>query len=80
MSEDLFRIRKVKRLPWTFLIEDLNGKEFFGAFYAKEFQKINQEALRIEKVKKRKVDKVYVKWKHYDNSFNSWIDEKDMVI
>ena len=28
---------------------------------------------------KRKGDKVYVKWKGYDNSFNSWIDKKDLV-
>ena len=25
---------------------------------------------------KRKGDKLYVKWKGYDNSFNSWIDKK----
>ena len=24
-------------------------------------------------------DKLYVKWKGYDNSFNSWIDKKDIV-
>ena len=23
--------------------------------------------------------KLYVKWKGYDNSFNSWIDKKDLV-
>ena len=28
---------------------------------------------------KRKEDKLYVKWKGYDNSFNSWIDKKDFV-
>ena len=26
----------------------------------------------------RKGDKLYVKWKGYDNSFNSWIDKKDI--
>ena len=31
---------------------------------------------RHEKVTKRKDDTVYVKWKGYDNSFNSWIDKK----
>ena len=34
---------------------------------------------RIEKVLKKKGDKLYVKWEGYDNSFNSWIDEKDLV-
>ena len=28
---------------------------------------------------KRKGDKLYVKWKGYDNSFNSWIDKKKLV-
>ena len=26
--------------------------------------------------KKKKCDKLYVQWKEYDNSFNSWIDKK----
>ena len=26
-----------------------------------------------------KGDKFYVKWKAYDNSFNRWIDKKDLV-
>ena len=43
-------------------------------------QKINQEKFRIEKVLKRKGDKLYVKWKEYDNSFNSWIDKKRTCI
>ena len=34
---------------------------------------------QIEKVIKKKGDKFYVKWKGYDNSFNSWIDQKDLA-
>ena len=33
----------------------------------------------MENVIKRKGDKLYVKWKGYDNSFNSWIDKKDLM-
>ena len=29
--------------------------------------------------KRRKGDKLYVRWKGYDNSFNSWIDKKYLV-
>ena len=54
----------------------MNGELIIGSFYEKELQKINQEKFRIEKVLKRKGDKFYVKWKGYDNSFNSWIDKK----
>ena len=79
-SEEVFVIKKVKNtVPWTYVINDLNGEEINGTFYEKELQKTNQEEFRIEKVIKRKVDKVYVKWKGYDNSFNSWIDKKDLI-
>ena len=50
-----------------------------GTFYEKELQKTSQEQLRIEKVIKRKGDKMFVKWKGYDNSFNSLIDKKDLI-
>ena len=45
----------------------------------KKLQKRNQKEFRVEKVIKKKGDKLYVKWKGYDNSFNSWIDKKDIV-
>ena len=38
----------------------------------------NQKYFRIEKVLKRKSDKLYVKWKGYATSFNSWINKKDI--
>ena len=50
-----------------------------GTFYEKELQKTNQEEFRIEKVIKRIGDKMYVKWKGNDNSFNSWTDKKDLI-
>ena len=40
-------------------------------------QKPNQKEFKIEKVIKRKCDKLYVKWKGYKNFFNGWIDKKD---
>ena len=57
----------------------MNGEEITGSFYEKELQKTNQKELRTEKVLKRKGDKLYVKWKGYDNRFNSWIDKKDLL-
>ena len=53
------------------MISDLNGQPIAGSFYEKELQKTNQEKFTIEKVFKRKGDKLYVKWKGYDDSFNS---------
>ena len=79
-SEEVFVIKKVKNtVSLTYVINDLNGEEITGKFYEKELQKTNQEEFRITKVIKRKCDKIYVKWKGYDNSFNSWIDTKDLI-
>ena len=38
-------------------------------------QKTNQKEFRTEKVLKRKGDKLLVKWKGYENSFNSWTSQ-----
>ena len=79
-SEEVFVIKKVKNtVPWIYVINDLNVEEITGTFYEKELQKTNQEEIRIQKVIKRKGDKIYVKWKDYDNSFNSWIDKASLV-
>ena len=79
-SEEVFVIKKVKNtVPWNYVINDLNGEEIIGTFYEKELQKTSQEEFRIEKVIRRKGDKLYVKWKSYDNSFNSWIDKASLV-
>ena len=79
-SEEAFVIKKVKNtVPCTYVTNDLNREEIMGAFYEKELQKTNQEEFRIEKVIKRKGNKIYVKWKGYNNSFNSWIDKASLV-
>ena len=43
-------IKKViNTVPWTHVIEDLNGEEINRAFYKKEFQKTNQTNLELKK-------------------------------
>ena len=80
LSEEIFVIKEIKNtVPWTYVIKDLNGEEIIGTFYEKESQKTNQKEFRIEKVIKKKGKKLYVKWKGYDNSFNNWIDNEDIV-
>ena len=50
-----------------------------GSFYENESQETNQQEFRIERILKRKGNKLYVKSKGYDVSFSSWIDKKDIV-
>ena len=66
-------------LVWrSFLNGDLNGEEITGTFYEKELQETNKKEFRIEKITKRKGDNLLVKWKRYDDSFNSCINKKTL--
>ena len=66
----------IKKVKNTVVFNGFNGEEIIGTFYEKELQKTNQTEFRIEK---RKGNKLYVKWKGYDNSFNSCIVNKEIV-
>ena len=48
-------------------------------FTKKIEKKTNQKEFSLEKVIKRKSDKLYVKWRDYESSVNNWIDKKDIV-
>ena len=73
-------IKKIKIIiPRTYVISDLKGEESVGTFYEKELQKTNQKEFIIKKVINRKGDKLYVEWKDYNSSFNSWIENEDIV-
>ena len=54
-SEEIFIVNEIENtVPWTYVINDLDGEVIAGSFYEKELQKTSQEKLRIEKVIKRK--------------------------
>ena len=56
-------------------------EKIVGTFDENELQKTNQKEFKIEKVIKGKGEKLYVIWKGYNNnnSFNSWIDKKEII-
>ena len=58
-SEEIFIIKNIKNtVPWTYVLNDLNGEEIIGTFYENELQKTNKKEFRIEKVLKKKGDKL----------------------
>ena len=60
-SKEVFVVSKIKNtVPWAYTISDLNGEPIAGSYYEKELQKTSQEKYRIEKIIKRKGDKLYV--------------------
>ena len=70
--EKVFVIKKViNPAPWVYVINNINGEEIVGKFYKKRIakKKKNQKELRIEKVIKRKGNRLYVKTKGYNNLF-----------
>ena len=63
-SEEVFIINKIQIiLPWTYVIDDLNGEKIIGTFYAKVLQNTNQREFKKGKVIKIKGNNLYVKWK-----------------
>ena len=61
-SEEVFVVSKVQNtIRCTFSINDLNDEEIKGSFYEKELQNTDQKEFRIEKVIKKKGNKLYFK-------------------
>ncbi|GBM60754.1 Putative uncharacterized transposon-derived protein F54H12.3 [Araneus ventricosus] len=81
-SEEIFTISEIlKTDPITYRIKDLNGKEIKETYYEYEMVKYNKkdELFKIEKIIKKKGDKLFVKWLGYPDEFNSWIITENLV-
>ena len=80
-TEDIFEIYDIKysNVPYYYL-KDLNNEKLQGTFYEQELQKTKQDDLFIiEKILKTNKNKIFVKWRSYDNSFNSWINKNNIT-
>lgn len=85
-SREIFVIENIQiENPPIYFIKDLNNEKIMGKFYEQELQKIiqDEEIYTIDKIiKKRKKNNIieyYVSWLGYPNSFNSWVNEKDLI-
>lgn len=85
-TNEIFRIYKITkklRIP-MYILENYKGDEIIkGSFYDNELTKVTGNIFRVEKVLKTKKEngktKHYVKWRDFDNTYNSWIDSDDIV-
>ena len=80
-TQEIFEIYDIKysNVPYYYL-KDLNNEKLQGTFYEQELQKTKQDDLyTIEKILKTNKDKIYVKWRGYDSSFNSWINKNTVT-
>ena len=81
-SEELFKIYKInKSNVISYQIKDMNDEIIKGIFYEKELQltKNNSNEYIIEKILKTKGNQMYVKWRGYNSSFNSWVDKNSVT-
>ena len=65
-----------------YYLKDLNGEKLDGTFYQEELLKTNMKEdglYIIEKIIKKVGDKCLIKWKEYDDSFNSYVNKNDIV-
>ena len=56
---------------WHMLLMILMVKKLLEQFTKSNCKQTNQEEFKIEKVIKKKSDKLDIEWKGYDNLFNS---------
>lgn len=79
-SADVYKIRKVQSTkPITYLLEDWQGYEIDGSQYAEELQLAKYpDIYLVEKVLRRRDNRVLVKWLGFDDEFNQWIDARDL--
>ena len=82
-SEQIYVIDDIKssNVHYYFL-KDLNGEKLGGFFYQEELLKtnMNEDGLYIiEKIIKKVGDRYLIKWRGYDDSFNSYVNENDIA-
>ncbi|XP_066596505.1 uncharacterized protein [Prorops nasuta] len=78
---EIFQVTKVQRTnPATYLLKDFHGKDIYGGFYEYELLKTaNPNVYLVEKVLRKKGNKVYVKWLGMDKTHNSWINKNNVL-
>ena len=81
-SEEIFKIYKInKSTVITYQLKDMNDEIIKGQFYEKEPQLTKNATGEYvdEKILKTKDNNIFVKWRGYDSSFNSWIDKNTVT-
>lgn len=80
-STEIFKVLKVQLTnPTTYLLKDERNQNVLGAFYDQQLQRVKYpDVFLVEKILKKRGDKVYVKWLGFDNTHNSWINKTNVA-
>lgn len=74
-SNEIFKVFQVKPTnPTTYILNDTEGNQIQGGFYEYELQKAKfPDIYLVEKILRRKGNKLYIKWLGLSNKHNSWV-------
>ena len=65
----------------TYKIREWDDTPVQGTFYEQDLQKVHvSDIFRVEKVLKRRKDRLLVKWKGWPDKYNSWISSRDVIV
>lgn len=80
-TPEVFKIKQIRYTnPITYILEDIRKNVIKGCFYNEELQLAkNPDIYLVEKILRRKGNKLFIKWFGYDSSYNSWINKSDIV-
>lgn len=80
-SNEVYTVYSIKHtLPTTYLLKDERGNTLLGGFYQEEMSKTQfGDTYLVEKIIKRKGNKVLVRWLGFDKSHDSWIDKQELI-
>ena len=78
-TEEVFVVKRVREgVVTSYNIEEWDGTPLEGTFYDQDLQKVTLEdddLFRIEKIVKRKGNKVLVRWKGWPDKYDTWLDK-----
>lgn len=81
-STEIFKVKKVSTTtdPVTYKLVDINDNAIEGCFYEQELQKTaNKDIYLVERISRKKGNKLFVKWLGFGDNENSWIDSADLI-
>lgn len=80
-TNETFSIFKVNpTIPPTYILNDNKGNVLKGAFYEQELLRTKVgDVYLVEKILRKRGNRVLVRWKGFDKSADSWINESDLV-
>lgn len=80
-TNEVFKVHRIQpSFPKTYLLQDGRGEILKGGFYGHEMLKSNAgNVYLVQKILKKKKDKVLVRWLGFDKSHDTWEDINNML-